>query len=60
MQIAQDQRAQMAHMLNRGAGETLSAQRVIVEELLPVENITVRIQSAARPQAVTSVIVVEE
>jgi hypothetical protein len=45
----------LVNLINRGAAETLSPSRVIVEELLPVENATVRVRCEAAPASVTSV-----
>jgi hypothetical protein len=43
----------LVNLVNRGAGEMLSSQRVIVEELLPVEHAVVRIRRAVPPKSVT-------
>jgi hypothetical protein len=43
----------LVNLLNRGAGEALSPRRVVVEELPPVESVTVRVRRADRPRAVT-------
>jgi len=43
------------NLLNRGAGETLSPHRVIVDELPPVRDVVVRIRHQDRPRAVTAV-----
>jgi hypothetical protein len=45
----------LVNMVNRGAGEMLSPQRVIVEELPPAENVVVRIQHDHRPKSVSVV-----
>ncbi|MEI6502163.1 MAG: alpha-amylase family protein, partial [Armatimonadota bacterium] len=45
----------LVNLINRGAAETLSPSRVIVEELLPVENATVRVRCEAAPASVTGV-----
>lgn len=42
-------------LINRGAGETLSPSRVMIEELPPVENVTVRIRREQAPAEVTAV-----
>ena len=44
--------ALMVNLLNRGAGETLSPQRTIVEELPPVEMVTVAVRAARPPSSV--------
>jgi len=43
------------NLINRGAGEMLSPQRVIVDELPPVPNATARVRHQARPASVTVV-----
>ncbi len=43
------------NLINRGAGEALSPSRVIVEELPPVEHVTVRVRRATAPHSVTCV-----
>ena len=45
----------LVNLINRGAGEALSANRVIVEELPPVENVVLKIRRDTRPQSVTLV-----
>ena len=45
----------LVNLINRGAGETLSPSRVIVEELAPVENVVVRIRRDTRPKSVSVV-----
>jgi len=45
----------LVNLINRGAGEALSANRVIVDELPPVENVVLRIRRDTRPQAVTQI-----
>jgi len=45
----------LVNLVNRGAGEALSAHRVIVEELPPVENVVVRIRQSERPKSVSVV-----
>jgi alpha-L-fucosidase len=45
----------LVNLIHRGAGETLSAQRVIVEELPPVKDVVVRIRQERRPKAVSVV-----
>jgi len=45
----------LINLVNRGCGEMLSAQRVIVEESPPVENVTVRVRRAAPPKSVSVV-----
>ncbi|MGH2558702.1 MAG: hypothetical protein ACRDJH_06530, partial [Thermomicrobiales bacterium] len=44
----------LVNLINRGAGETLSPRRVIVEELPPVEQVTLRIRREQQPQAVSA------
>ena len=43
----------LINLINRGAAETLSPNRVIVDELLPVTNITVQVRLNASPTQVT-------
>lgn len=43
------------NLINRGAAETLSPRRVIVEELLPVNDVTLRVRMDAAPQSVVAV-----
>lgn len=43
------------NLVNRGAGETLSPRRAIVEELLPVTDVTLRVRLDAAPQSVIAV-----
>ncbi|MBC8160486.1 MAG: alpha-L-fucosidase [Roseiflexaceae bacterium] len=43
----------VVNLINRGAAETLSPQRVIVEELAPVDGITLAIRYPRQPRAVT-------
>lgn len=45
----------LVNLINRGAGEALSANRVTVENLPPIENIQVRVPRAAAPKSVTIV-----
>ena len=45
----------LVNLINRGSGETLSPNRVLVEELPPIENVVVRIARAQRPQSVSVV-----
>ena len=45
----------LVNLINRGAGEMLSPQRVIVDELPPVHDVVVRLRCAQRPQSVTIV-----
>lgn len=45
----------LVNLVNRGAAETLSPQRVIVEDLLPVENVVIHIHRDAQPVAVSVV-----
>lgn len=47
--------ALLVNLINRGAGEALSPRRVVVEELPPVEHVTVRIRRDERPASVTVV-----
>jgi hypothetical protein len=49
-----DQRL-LINLINRGAGEMHSPQRVIVEELLPVENVTVRVRRDTAPKSISVV-----
>ena len=44
--------ALMVNLLNRGSGETLSPQRTIVEDLPPVEMVTVAVRAANPPSSV--------
>jgi len=43
----------LINLINRGAGEALSARRVIVEELPPITNIILRVPRSTAPNAVT-------
>lgn len=43
----------LVNLINRGAGETLTPQRLIVEELAPVENVVVRVRCAEQPKSVS-------
>jgi hypothetical protein len=43
----------LINLLNRGAQEMLSPTRVIVDELPPIRDLTLRVRRAAAPQAVT-------
>jgi hypothetical protein len=45
--------ALLVNLINRGAGEALSPRRVVVEELPPVEHVTVRVRADERPASVT-------
>lgn len=45
----------VVNLINRGAGEALSPQRVIVDELQPVRDVVVRLYRPERPRAVTVV-----
>jgi alpha-L-fucosidase len=45
----------LVNLINRGAGEALSPRRVVVEELPPVEHVTVRVRRADPPRRVVSV-----
>ena len=45
----------LVNLINRGAGETLSPSRAIVEQVPPIENITLRIRCPESPRAVTLV-----
>ncbi len=45
----------MVNLINRGAGETLSANRVIVDDLPPIENVKVRVRLDAEPSSVALV-----
>ena len=43
----------MVNLINRGAAETLSPNRMIVEELVPVENVSVHLSHSVVPTEVT-------
>jgi hypothetical protein len=43
----------LVNLINRGSGETLSPRRVVVEELPPVEQITLRVRRPERPRSVS-------
>ena len=43
----------LVNLINRGAGEMLSAQRVVVEELPAVENVVLRVRRDSRPKTVS-------
>jgi len=43
----------LVNLINRGAGEMLSLQRVVVEELPPVENVVLRVHRDDRPKSVS-------
>lgn len=43
----------LVNLINRGAGETTYPQRMIIDELPPVENVVLRVRSEGRPAAVT-------
>jgi hypothetical protein len=45
----------LVNLLNRGSGETLSPNRVIVEEVPPVEHVVVRLRRVGAPKSVTMV-----
>jgi alpha-L-fucosidase len=45
----------LINLLNRGAAETLSPQRVMIEELTPVEDVTVRVRRLQEPVSVSLV-----
>ena len=45
----------MVNLINRGAGEALSANRVTVENLPPVENVVIHVPRAAAPRSVAMV-----
>jgi hypothetical protein len=45
----------VVNLINRGAGEALSPRRVIVEELPPVNDVTVRVRMSAAPRAVMAI-----
>ena len=45
----------MVNLINRGAAEMLMPRRVINEELVPVEDITLTVRLDDRPQEVTAV-----
>jgi hypothetical protein len=45
----------LVNLLNRGAGETLSPSRVIVDELPPIEHVVVRLRRDGPPKSVTIV-----
>ena len=42
----------LVNLLDRGSGETLSPNRVIVENLPPIENVTVHVPRDRAPKAV--------
>ncbi len=42
----------LVNLINRGAGETFSPSRSVLEELPPIENVTVHIRRARRPKFV--------
>jgi hypothetical protein len=42
----------LVNLINRGSGETLSPNRVIVENLAPIENVTVHVRRDHPPKAV--------
>ncbi|MCF7853862.1 MAG: alpha-L-fucosidase [Candidatus Pacebacteria bacterium] len=44
---------QMLNLVNRGAGETLSPNRTIIEELAPVNNAVLKVRSEKAPSRVT-------
>jgi len=43
----------MVNLLNRGAGETLSANRVMIDELPPVAHVPLRVRMERPPQSVS-------
>jgi hypothetical protein len=43
----------LVNLINRGAGEMLSSQRVVVAELPPVQNVALRIRRDRRPRSVS-------
>ena len=45
----------LVNLINRGAGEQLSPRRVVVEELPPVEHVTVRVRREERPRRISVV-----
>jgi hypothetical protein len=45
----------LVNLLNRGAGEMLLPNRVIVEELPPIEHVVVRLRRDGPPKSVTMV-----
>jgi hypothetical protein len=45
----------LVNLINRGSGETLSPNRVTVEELPPIENVLVRMRRERAPKSVTVV-----
>jgi hypothetical protein len=45
----------LVNLLNRGSGETLSPNRVIVEELPPIQHVVVRLRRDRPPKSVTIV-----
>jgi hypothetical protein len=55
MVLRQKEGKLLLNLLNRGAGETLSPNRVIVEELPPIEHVVVRLRHNAPPKSVTMV-----
>jgi hypothetical protein len=49
----QQQDALMVNLINRGSGETLFPQRTIIEELPPVDSVTVAVRRECPPTSVT-------
>jgi len=45
----------LVNLINRGSGETLSANRNTVENLPPIANVFVRVRRASAPKSVTMV-----
>ena len=45
----------VVNLLNRGSGETLSPNRVMVEELPPIQHVVVRVRRDGSPRSVTMV-----
>jgi len=45
----------LVNLINRGSGEMLSKNRVLVDELPPIENVVVQVRRKQRPKSVTVV-----
>ena len=55
MVLRQKEGKLLVNLINRGAGEALSANRNTVENLPPIENVVVHVPRAAAPQSVAMV-----
>jgi hypothetical protein len=55
MILRQKEGKMLVNLINRGAGETLSPDRVIVEDLPPVENVVIRVRRERPPKSVSVV-----